>query len=1140
MFRATRIVLCLWVMVQIHQTGFSQQDRVTYVPPSPNAASLLEYASIPVNLYTGTAQVNIPLYELKGRRLSVPVSISYHASGIKVQDISSSVGLGWALNAGGVVTRIVRGLPDEGTNGYFSRDFEEDYANADLLRANAIEGGTIDSEPDIYFFNFNGKSGRFVMSPGKAVIPLPEQGLKFTVPFFAATDPFWEITDIDGVKYVFGKTSNARETTSSTLKVPQNIKTYISSWYLSEIRLPFDNEVVKFTYHEGNNVYFENYRQYQENSLGTITNCTMPPSWPGFFPSPLRDVITEITINTPKYIAEINIFLGSTETSLGKVSFEYDQTGRQDLPNAYRLRDIVVQNLYSTEVGRYKLLNEEYFVSDGCSTSDCKRLKLSGIVETTNGAHLTKRSFSYNTTNLPARNSVQYDHWGYYNSNPHSTAIPTSKSYNMVSGGVVTFQGADKSPDLSRTQACILTQIVNSAGGLQKLFYQLNEYDLNGDIAPTGGLRVERIEEDDGTNLNGVIVKSYKYRKVTDPDKSSGIVYRNYTYDYPFTSVQSCPTIGVALFTFVRRFSGSLIDLFDIGGVHVGYSDVQIEYNNGAKEHLFFTDFVDHADDPTVFKSGPTPDYTNPDGPPFVAKSDRSYERGLLDAHWFYHAAGNKLKHIRNYYDPYLVSATEAPGGRVLLLNQDGNSMSHRSGRYKYAHRGIRLIETTEKTFDPDNETNAFQKKTTLTHDATFSTLIKTSKTQLNNGSELMTEYRYPSDYQTPVTTYSDIESDAIHEINKAYMIGMPLEEVTWLKRSGGDFQVTGAKLKTFKKDLATSITSPYEEFELKITSPVPSTDFNWSYINVSSNYREFRKDDLYKRVHSYDSYDAYGNLLQETGEDGVATAYEWGHNSSLVTFVRTNPADPQVRYFDHIPMIGLNYITDPAGRNTYYSYDVFNRLKLIKDHDSNIVSRYRYHYKNANEFNVDFSVSGNFIVNQTINFSSLLGGESAGTTSLIWDFGDGQISEDASQSVSHSYPAPGTYKVTLTKVNPEYEPITATHQVVINNPLAATIFTGSTQVDVCAGPMERAVTLVANVTGGCEIDGFEWFYRIVPSGNWTAFSLDENPTYQNCIQGTREFKCIVTDKCGNSVETSSITVNYSRSTPDCPLCSLD
>ena len=48
---------------------------------------------MPVGHYTGTPSISIPLFELEGHTLSLPLSLSYHASGIKVSEIGSWVGM---------------------------------------------------------------------------------------------------------------------------------------------------------------------------------------------------------------------------------------------------------------------------------------------------------------------------------------------------------------------------------------------------------------------------------------------------------------------------------------------------------------------------------------------------------------------------------------------------------------------------------------------------------------------------------------------------------------------------------------------------------------------------------------------------------------------------------------------------------------------------------------------------------------------------------------------------------------------------------------------------------------------------------------------------------------------------------------
>jgi len=66
-----------------------------------------------VDLYSGTNRVLIPLFSVNARGLTIPVSIGYTAAGVKVNQLSGPVGLGWSLNAGGCIRRIMNNLPDD-------------------------------------------------------------------------------------------------------------------------------------------------------------------------------------------------------------------------------------------------------------------------------------------------------------------------------------------------------------------------------------------------------------------------------------------------------------------------------------------------------------------------------------------------------------------------------------------------------------------------------------------------------------------------------------------------------------------------------------------------------------------------------------------------------------------------------------------------------------------------------------------------------------------------------------------------------------------------------------------------------------------------------------------------------------------
>src|ERR1044072_7314014 len=79
--------LCLMLLIilsSVQTIAQSYSDQLLkVVPPSPNVASLGKYGEIPVSLYTGIPNISIPLFEIKDGSLDVPITLSYHAGGVK-------------------------------------------------------------------------------------------------------------------------------------------------------------------------------------------------------------------------------------------------------------------------------------------------------------------------------------------------------------------------------------------------------------------------------------------------------------------------------------------------------------------------------------------------------------------------------------------------------------------------------------------------------------------------------------------------------------------------------------------------------------------------------------------------------------------------------------------------------------------------------------------------------------------------------------------------------------------------------------------------------------------------------------------------------------------------------------------------
>ena len=197
-----------------------------FLPASPKVSSITKFGEYPVSLYTGLVDITIPIYTIKVRDIEVPIEFKYHASGIKYDDISMEVGLGWSLIAGGVIEFLARGSRD----GYYSAFVKNEnnintYGNCnnnDLRELMGITQGNKfyidnnfssfdvrDGEADIYSYNFLQYSGQF-FNPyiENANSKLGEYVFIPANPLSASGDgtgaiPF-EIIDDKGIGYIFG------------------------------------------------------------------------------------------------------------------------------------------------------------------------------------------------------------------------------------------------------------------------------------------------------------------------------------------------------------------------------------------------------------------------------------------------------------------------------------------------------------------------------------------------------------------------------------------------------------------------------------------------------------------------------------------------------------------------------------------------------------------------------------------------------------------------------------------------------------------------------------------------------------------------------------------------------------------------
>lgn len=507
-----RFLLC-FVLLSTGVLIFGQSNPYPEVTiSSPTAASLGKYGDVPISYHTGTPEINIPFYTIKEGPLSLPISLSYHTGGIKLMEPSSWVGLGWSLDAGGVITRTVQGAPDEkgtgnlsgnsygefsdyGYNNYLYRDdgTAQDWAN--------FANGSKDGQPDLFFFNFGGYSGKFYFNDDRTPVFVPQQDFKVNYTYIGGYSiQNFTITTPDGTKYLFGNTSatpndSAVEITNSwTLSSGVTPGSVVSSWYLKKIQTADGNFSINLQYAKENYGYF---------TIGTHPiepdHITSIPGHPTFSDSGFyltKNIVTGVRLNKITF-------------SNGEVDFT-GTTNRTDLSdNAASMVEAV--NANSKELDAIKVVDSfgafckqynftyDYF-NDAATplpgsfsvegfqlTTDQKRLRLKNVQEISCDAtnSVAPYSFTYSATNLPRRISFGQDFWGFSNGQTGNTSlIPTYTKQDASSFTIHTL--ADRSPNASTMDGDNLTQITYPTGGSTIFTYEPNSvYSSNGHLDST-------------------------------------------------------------------------------------------------------------------------------------------------------------------------------------------------------------------------------------------------------------------------------------------------------------------------------------------------------------------------------------------------------------------------------------------------------------------------------------------------------------------------------------------------------------------------------------------------------------------------------------------------------------------------------
>ncbi|KXH80360.1 hypothetical protein [Chryseobacterium kwangjuense] len=454
--------LIIFSVVLAYSLGYSQSvntadSKYNLTIKSPDAAQLSKHTDIPTSTHTGAVGIDIPLYTIKVGDYTLPISLKYHASGIKVKETASKVGLGWSLSVGGIsLSKQIMGAEDKGKVPYINpvsfNPVPGNPTDYDLaMRATGFNGLTkYDTQPDIYSYSAGGSSGEFYFDSAGKIIQIPYNTVKIEGSFM--------VTDNEGVKYYFIPGNQILNIGGSA---PSPDDTHTTDFVISKIVLTSGKEI-KFNYSNINYSYLSNYYK----GIKVPRGCTVQNGITS------EEFVTKTDVLSENVLQSID-FEGNT------LKFLY--TGREDINNGLSLSKVEVRTVNNTLVEDYSLI-KDYFVSgDFPSISGypselpytTKRLKLKEVINNKNNAKY--RLQYYEDHPLPNRLSNQTDHVGFYNGKVTNTGIPYVEYGDQLYGN-----GDNKTPDIIYAISASLKEIQYPTGGKMDIQYELDDFYFEG------------------------------------------------------------------------------------------------------------------------------------------------------------------------------------------------------------------------------------------------------------------------------------------------------------------------------------------------------------------------------------------------------------------------------------------------------------------------------------------------------------------------------------------------------------------------------------------------------------------------------------------------------------------------------------
>ena len=908
-------------------------DVPTYHPVSPNAASLGNYGLYPVNKNLGKVAVNIPIYDLSFKSLSVPISISYNTSGIRLNDIASWVGLGWTLNAGGAIIRNTKGLPDLDFESTISDLSDPDFTSTNFAYMKEACKAWEDTEPDQYVINALGITGSFYLNQNHD-LEVDFEDASIAIQIDPKDDDEIHAILPDGRLLIFGRgadNSDATELTDSNLEYNYTVLDFITTWYLTELISSNLMDTVSFSYKENGSGMKREYAK-PESERAIVDGTT-----------PLLGVNTnwELGYTERKYLDKISWSNGYVEfiTSANREDleddyqldaikvYEVDDNGSDQLIDEYHF----VYDYYLRSGGTYpsNYSYNTYFNTDQQKNSREKSLRLLEMYRGTTSGTKHKHQFSYNSTQLKRRCTTALDYWGYGNTNS-GTLLPltnvtycTIDAYDNVIYNYQNVGNGTRTVNETQMKAGVLERIIYPNGGYTEFEFEANE--SNSSIL-VGGLRIKSISNyADAMATYPASKKTYVYQF---PNLIQPVGNKGYERQYIYN------TIGThALVSSSPHFNNNLggEPVIEYGQVtEYEYSEEEDEYNGKTISYyqnitnievlgggtITFNQF---KHDDHEIESQRVSDLLDVVLSSLIDKNyfeTNSWKRGKLTKEETYKKSGSSyvlLKSVEHTYETsetdtifnnYVYSPWEIPYTDWTVPDPYNLSGDYSSLQYCY-YQGKTILgkKVLEQTVVKEYDENGLNPLTTTTdyfYDNDIHLQLTRTHTTDSRGERIISITRYPDDVDTTWTlTGGDMTIAEHFEIKRMQwggtesQIGKPIQQEVY--RDYDDDEVADAN------ELLSVQRTMYDMWGTVGVQPESISAMKGA---VSAS------NQLEDRV-IFHGYDDDGNPDEVSRANDIKTSYIWGYRNQYPIVKAENVSES---YLETATAAAINSLTGYSG----------------------------------------------------------------------------------------------------------------------------------------------------------------------------------------------------------------------------------